>query len=212
MRELSFIPHILCSSLRASIRSFKVNCTLVRFLLKSCKPLSLTGLQGHQVDPLRLIPPYKNLRLFALTGGLLLSYTTLPDNKDATTMKNSLLLLSLLLLSPVTVMAQEFPGMPQMDMQKIQQMQQCMEQIDQQQLKAIEKQQQQFDREIRALCKSGKRDQAQQKAIAYARQMMNNPAIKAMQKCGEIARGMMPEMPVMQMEKELESQHVCDAY
>lgn len=127
-------------------------------------------------------------------------------------MKNSLLLLSLLLLNPVTVMAQEFPGMPQMDMQKIQQMQQCMEQIDQQQLKAIEKQQQQFDREIRALCKSGKRDQAQQKAIAYARQMMNNPAIKAMQKCGEIARGMMPEMPVMQMEKELESQHVCDAY
>ena len=127
-------------------------------------------------------------------------------------MKNPPLLLLLLLLSPVTVTAQNFPGMEQMDMQKLQQMQECMNRVDQQQLKAIEKQQQQFDREIRALCKSGKRDQAQQKAIAYARQMMNNPAIKAMQKCGEIARGMMPEMPVMQMEEELESQHVCDAY
>lgn len=127
-------------------------------------------------------------------------------------MKKPLLLLSLLLLAPVAATAQDFPGMPQMDMQKIQQMQECIERVDQQQLKAIEKQQQQFDTEIRALCKSGKRDQAQQKAIEYAKQMMNNPAIKAMQECGEIARGMMPEMPVMQMEKELESQHVCDAY
>lgn len=127
-------------------------------------------------------------------------------------MRNPLLLLSLLLLSPVAVTAQDFPGMAQMDMQKLQQMQQCIENIDQSQLQEIEKQQQQFDTEIRALCKSGKRDQAQQKAIAYAKQMMNNPAIKAMQKCGEIARGMMPEMPVMQMENELESQHVCDVY
>lgn len=127
-------------------------------------------------------------------------------------MKNPLLLLSLLLLSPVAVIAQNFPGMAQMDMQKLQQMQQCMENIDQSQLQEIEKQQQQFDSETRSLCKSGKRDKAQHKAIAYARQMMNNPAIKAMQKCGEIARDMMPEMPVMQMEKELENQHVCDAY
>ncbi len=127
-------------------------------------------------------------------------------------MKNPLLLLSLILLNPVAVIAQNFPGMPQMDMQKLQQMQECMQQVDQTQLQAIEKQQQQFDTEIRALCKNGKRDQAQQKAIAYAKKMMNNPAIKAMQKCGEIARGMMPEMPVTRMEKELESQHVCDAY
>lgn len=127
-------------------------------------------------------------------------------------MKNPLLLLSLLLLTPVATTAQNFPGMQQMDMQKLQQMQQCMENIDQSQLQEIENQQQQYDTEVRGLCNSGKRDQAQQKAIAYARQMMNNPAIKAMQKCGEIARGMMPEMPVMQMEKELESQHVCDAY
>lgn len=125
-------------------------------------------------------------------------------------MKNALLL-SLLLLSPVAAVAQDFPAMPQMDMQKLQQMQECMQQVDQKQLKAIENQQQQFDTEIRALCKSGKRDQAQQKAIAYAKKIMNNPAIKAMQKCGDIVRGMMPEMPVMQMEKELESQHVCDA-
>jgi len=109
-------------------------------------------------------------------------------------------------------MTQDFPGMPQMDMQKIQQMQECMQRVDQQQLKAIEKQQQQFDAEVRSLCKTGKRDQAQQKAMKYAKQMMNNPAIKAMQQCGEIARGMMPDMPVMQIEEELDSQHVCDDY
>ena len=127
-------------------------------------------------------------------------------------MKNPLLLLSLLFLAPVAATAQDFSGMQQMDMQKLQQMQKCMENIDQKQLQAIEKQQQQFEAEIKPLCKSGKRDQAQQKAIEYARQMMNNPAIKTMQKCGEMAKGMMPDMPVMEMEKELESQHVCDAY
>jgi len=152
------------------------------------------------------------LRKFAFIGGLIYNYTKLPDNKEAITMKNPLLLLSLLLLAPVAATAQDFPGMPQMDMQKLQQMQQCMENIDQTQLQTMKKQQQQFEAEIKPLCKSGKRDLAQQKAIDYARQMMNNPAIKAMQKCAEIARGMMPEMPVMQMEKELESQHVCDAY
>ncbi len=135
-------------------------------------------------------------------------------------MKNPLLLLSLLLLAPVAAIAQNFPGMQQMDMQKLQEMQTCMENIDQKQLQAIEKQQQQFEAEIKPLCNSGKRDQAQQKAIAYAKQMMNNPAIKTMQKCGEIAKGMMPDMPFMDMDKELgndpsnnmNDQHVCDAY
>ena len=132
-------------------------------------------------------------------------------------MKYSAIILFALMLAPLQAISQNYPdmskmGINQMDMQKLQQMQSCMENIDQQQLQAIEQQQARFDAEIKSLCATGKRDEAQQKAIAYAKQMMNNPAIKAMQKCGEIARGMMPDMPFTNINEDMDSQHVCDAY
>lgn len=132
-------------------------------------------------------------------------------------MKNTAIFLALLMLSPVSAIAQDYspqniPGMSQMNMQKIQAMQKCMESVDQEQLQSIEQQQKTFDAEMKSLCASGKRDEAQKKAMAYAKQMMNNPAIKAMQKCGEIAKGMMPDMPVMEMDDSMDGQHVCDSY
>lgn len=132
-------------------------------------------------------------------------------------MKHSVIVLLALILTPLQAISQNYPdmskmGINQMDIQKLQQMQSCMENIDQQQLQAIEQQQARFDTEIKSLCTSGKRDQAQQKAIAYAKQMMNNPVIKAMQKCGEMARDIMPDMPFTDMNEEMNEQHVCDAY
>lgn len=132
-------------------------------------------------------------------------------------MKHSVIILLALILAPLQVISQNYPdmskmGINQMDMQKLQQMQSCMENIDQQQLQLIQQQQARFDTELKSLCTSGKRDQAQQKAIAYAKQIMNNPAIKAMQKCGEIAREMMPDMPFTDINEDMDEQHVCDAY
>lgn len=137
-------------------------------------------------------------------------------------MKNSSMLLALLILIPVAGIAQDdasqnlaaqnFPGMSQMNMQKIQAMQECIASVDQKQLLAIEQQQKKFDAEMTSLCASNKRDQAQQAAMAYAKRMMNNPAIKAMQKCGEIAKGMMPDMPFSDINEDIDDQHICDTY
>ncbi len=137
-------------------------------------------------------------------------------------MKNTATLLALLILAPVAAFAQDYtsknnseqniPGMSQINMQKIQQMQECIADVDQKQLQSIEQLQSKFDAEITSLCASGKHDTAQKKAMAYAKQMMNNPAIKAMQKCSEIAKGMMPDMPMMDMDENMDGHHVCESY
>jgi hypothetical protein len=116
----------------------------------------------------------------------------------------------LLLLLPAAVVAQNFPGMTEADMQKIQKMQSCIEKINQEELKSIERRQNQFDAEVKALCANGKRDEAQKKAILYEKEMMKNPVIKALSKCGEMAKGMMPEMPFMNQAKKGANEHICD--
>lgn len=109
-------------------------------------------------------------------------------------------------------MGQSYPGMNGVDMQKLQEMQTCMSKVDQGQMKALEQRQKQFDAEMKALCASGKRDAAQKKAMLYGKEMMNNPTIKMVRKCSEIAKGMMPEMPFMKQEGESANDHVCDTY
>ena len=136
-------------------------------------------------------------------------------------MKQTIIALFFLMLVPMQGNAQNYPdmsnmGMGQIDMQKIQEMQKCLESVDQAQLQALEQQQNKFDTEIDSLCSSGKRDQAQQKAVAYAKKLMDNPAIKALLKCGDIAKEMMPDMPFLDLEKDInesiENEHVCDSY
>lgn len=118
----------------------------------------------------------------------------------------------LLLLVPLPAIAQDYPGMNQIDMQKIHKMQQCMANIDQKQLAALEQDQKKFDTEIKSLCSSGNRAKAQAMAMEYAKKMMNKPVIKAMQKCGEMAKGMMRDMPFMDPQEENSTAHVCDDY
>ncbi|MCG6938486.1 MAG: hypothetical protein LJE83_10000 [Gammaproteobacteria bacterium] len=118
----------------------------------------------------------------------------------------------LLLLITTAVNAQNYPGMNEADMQKLQEMQSCMNNIDQEQLKALEQRQNQFDAEVRALCDSGKRDEAQKKAILFEKEMMKNPAVQAVSKCSEITKGMVPEMTFMNQDENSSNQHVCDSY
>ena len=116
-----------------------------------------------------------------------------------------------LMVIPAIVVAQDFPGMSGADIQKIQEMQACIEKVDRKQLKSIEQRQYQFEAEVKSLCESGKRDEAQKKAISFGQEMAKHPAILAMSKCGEIAAGMMPDMPLMDQEEYDSSRHVCDS-
>lgn len=120
----------------------------------------------------------------------------------------------LLLLIPIVTFAQNYQGMNEGDMQKIRQqmqkMQSCMQNVDQAKLKVLEQRSNQFGAEVKSLCASGKRDEAQKKAISFGKEMANDPSMQAMRKCGEMAKGMMPKMPFMDQDKDLSSYHVCD--
>ena len=122
----------------------------------------------------------------------------------------------LCLIFPFTVNAQN-QSMNGIDMQKMmqlmQEMQQCMEKVDQAELGVLEKQSEKFSTEIETLCQSGQRKKAQKKAVAFGKKMMKNPALKQMEKCGEITKGLaIPGMEEQSFEDDFDfsESHVCD--
>ena len=119
----------------------------------------------------------------------------------------------LLLLMPMVVVAQNYQGMNGADIQKmmeqIQEVQACMENIDKKQFNALEKRQHQFNKEVQSLCIKGKRGEAQRKAVLFSNKMARNPIVKAVGRCGEIAKGVIPEMPFMNLDGDASNKHVC---
>ena len=125
----------------------------------------------------------------------------------------------ILLLMPMVTVAQNYQNMSEEDMQKMMQqaekMQSCMQNIDQAKLQAIDQRSSQVLAKIDSLCASGKRDEAQETAISYGKEMAKDPTMQEMRKCGEMMsgemmQGMMPKIPMMDLEKDLSSRHVCD--
>ena len=139
-------------------------------------------------------------------------------------------LVYLLILFPVVVYAQGSQGMPphmQMDQQKMQQMQRnlqqmdmgrmqeamtCMQSIDPAALQGLDEESKKIQAELSGLCQSGKRSEAQDKAIAYGKEMMARPEMKKMRECSKMVRGMMPKMPFENIEELSKDKHVCDDF
>lgn len=122
----------------------------------------------------------------------------------------------LFLLFPVAASAQTPPANG-MDMGKMmqlaQEMQQCMAKINPAAIEAFEKEAKTLENELDTLCKQGKRDMAQKKAITYGKKIMSTPAFKQMQKCGEITKGFMPEATMQDSIEDnfdFSNHHVCD--
>jgi len=120
----------------------------------------------------------------------------------------------LLLLMPMVTVAQNYQGMNEEDMQKMmeqmQEMQSCMQNVDQGKLKVLEQRSYEIEAEVKSLCTSGKRDEAQKKAISFGKEVAKDPTMQAMRKCGEMMKGMTPNMPFMDQDKDYSSHHVCD--
>jgi hypothetical protein len=122
---------------------------------------------------------------------------------------------ALLLILPTISVAQSYQDMSDTDTQKLmQQMQQaqaCMASIDQAELKKFEQRANQMDASVKALCASGKRDEAQEEAVAFARDVSNNPSMHKMQECGKMMSGMpgMPSIP-QGAAGEDDNRHICD--
>ena len=123
----------------------------------------------------------------------------------------ALLLLPFVVVVPLATAQNTLNGQ---DMSKImeqaQKAQACMQSIDQSKLEEIKKGSEQMETDIRALCDSDKRDEAQEKAIDYSRKMMKSEAMVKMRECTELMRGMLPEMPFDNFEEKMASSNVCD--
>ena len=126
------------------------------------------------------------------------------------------LLFTFLAGTALSAAAQNPQGMSQEQleqmMQGMNQMASCFQSIDQERLETMSREAEAKQAELKQLCADGQRDQAQQEAMAYGMKMMESEEFKQLQKCGEMAGAMMPEMDysVYQTDGEGESRHVCD--
>ena len=95
--------------------------------------------------------------------------------------------------------AQEGGDMSQERMQQMMQgmsgMANCFQGLDQNALQAMADRGKAKHEELKQLCASGKRDEAQREAMAFAMEYMNSDVMKQLQKCGEMAQAMLPKMP-----------------
>lgn len=127
-------------------------------------------------------------------------------------MKYITLVLGLLLAYNVN--AQNPYNMSQQDMEKMMQgmnkMQECMKKVDQSALEKMKVRSEEFQDEVKALCSANKRDQAQDKALEFAKEMMQSKDMKQMQQCAKMAEGMMKTMPFNPEVEDYENKHVCD--
>lgn len=117
-------------------------------------------------------------------------------------------------LLPLNLMAQTYQGMSEADMKKMmqqaQQMQACMAQIDRAKADALKERSERISKELETLCAQGKRDAAQRKAIAYGKEMADDPTAQIMRRCGDMMKGAMPQMPYTGQARKDGKSHVCD--
>lgn len=122
-------------------------------------------------------------------------------------------IVSFMLLLPLSAFA---GGMSKAQMQQMmlqaQAMQTCMQNIDQTEMQAFEQRAKQMSADTKALCASGKRDEAMQRAMAFGKEISGNKAMQAMKKCGEGMKNMMPKIAAAAQTEEPEKSglHVCD--
>ncbi len=95
-------------------------------------------------------------------------------------------------------------------MKQAEEMQKCYGNIDQSFFKNLETKGKKMEAEVKALCKAGKRDKAQDTAMKFGKEMAASKEIQAMKKCGAMAEQMMAQMPMMTPDMTDKSAHVCD--
>ena len=131
-------------------------------------------------------------------------------------MRNNIVIriLMLTLLAGSPVLAQAGNGMSeeqaQQRMEQARKMQQCMADIDRGRLETLSAKAKSMQQKIHDLCAAGERNQAQEVAIKYGKEISNSPVMQDMKKCSEMAEGLM-QMPMMsELQKEHSNGHVCD--
>ena len=105
---------------------------------------------------------------------------------------------------------QESAQMQQKALQQMAAMQNCMMQIDLQEMASMEKRSSTMETELRSLCAQGNESAAKQRALAFSEEVMNSKTMQAMKKCAAMMPGMEQQMEVPDFKQELEKQSICD--
>lgn len=122
-------------------------------------------------------------------------------------------------LATIALNASALPpgGMSDADMQKMMQgmnaMQDCMSKVDMAAMERLGEEGKKMEAEINALCKAGKRDAAQDKAMAFGMKIARDPDMQTMAECSKQMQGMMPPMaqsPYADLAEDGANRHVCD--
>lgn len=92
---------------------------------------------------------------------------------------------------------------------QMQKMQQCLMQVDEADLYKFENKINTLQPELKQLCKAGKRDEAQKKAITFGKEVAASDAIKVIKECTKNMQlnGFMPTFPDFD---DLGDRHVCN--
>lgn len=80
-------------------------------------------------------------------------------------------------------------------MQGMGEMMACMQQVDQKELQALGERAQAMEKEMKGLCAEGRRDEAQQRAMEFGRDMAQSESYTQLRECGEMAEQALAEMP-----------------
>ena len=126
--------------------------------------------------------------------------------------KHSALAATLCIITTATSMAHA--NEHEQMMQNMMQMQRCIsETVDMRYLEDMAANGEKMAKHIKQLCESDQRQQAQDSAITYAKDMQSNPNFQAMKKCTAQMGNAFPGAQALQEEFDIDSlkeNHVCD--
>lgn len=127
-------------------------------------------------------------------------------------LKRPVLAVTLVILA--TFSAFSYANEHQQMMEGMMKFQRCLsENVDEQALSKIAAEGEKMEQQITQLCQAGKRKQAQDTAIDYAKKMLEEPSFKAMQACVAQVGSSFPGAADFAKEfdlEELEKTHICD--
>lgn len=112
-----------------------------------------------------------------------------------------------------SVQAANMSSMEGMNMQQMmaqmQKMQQCLLKVDEAELRHYESRVSKLEVELRALCQAGDREQAQEKAIAFGKEITSSKAFKTIESCTKDMQinAFMPKVPDFD---NLGDRHICN--
>lgn len=118
-----------------------------------------------------------------------------------------ILIVTVLMLFSATSYSQDM-------MQKVMEMQRCMEGVDQQELQRIGEKAQEFQQEMKALCANGKSGEVRKQAMAFGQKMKDSESLAKIQECSKIMEGLVPDMAIVDVEEDYSDMDtdICESF